>query len=146
MNWEAIGASGEIIGAVAVLLTLIYLARQIRHSADVSKVASYHEAINQIVEAGLEPDFAVLLAKYENGEALTSEEEARANVLGIAFLFGHEILFYLYSKGQVDEALWLNIFDNNVSLIKSQMLLPMLKNRPGQLSRKLCELVEASHA
>ena len=30
MNWEAISAVGEIIGAVAVLVTLIYLAIQIR--------------------------------------------------------------------------------------------------------------------
>ena len=30
MNWEAIGAIGEIVGAVAVLGTLYYLAAQIR--------------------------------------------------------------------------------------------------------------------
>jgi len=32
MNWEAIGAVGEILGAVAVLITLVYLAIQIRQS------------------------------------------------------------------------------------------------------------------
>jgi hypothetical protein len=32
MNWDAIGAIGEIIGAVAVIATLIYLARQIQQS------------------------------------------------------------------------------------------------------------------
>ena len=32
MNWEAIGAIGEIIGAIAVLATLLYLAQQIRQS------------------------------------------------------------------------------------------------------------------
>ena len=30
MNWDAIGAVGEILGAIAVLITLVYLARQIR--------------------------------------------------------------------------------------------------------------------
>jgi hypothetical protein len=30
MNWEAIGAVGEILGAVAVLITLVYLAYQIK--------------------------------------------------------------------------------------------------------------------
>ena len=30
MNWEALGALGEIVGAVAVLGTLYYLAAQIR--------------------------------------------------------------------------------------------------------------------
>ena len=33
MNWEAIGAVGETVGALAVLITLIILVVQIRHSA-----------------------------------------------------------------------------------------------------------------
>jgi len=32
MNWDAIGAIGEVVGAVAVISTLIYLAVQIRQS------------------------------------------------------------------------------------------------------------------
>jgi len=34
MNWDAIGAVGEVGGAIAVVATLVYLARQIRHSAE----------------------------------------------------------------------------------------------------------------
>ena len=34
MNWEAIGALGEIVGALAVVLTLAYLAIQVRHAKD----------------------------------------------------------------------------------------------------------------
>lgn len=32
MNWEAIGALGEVLGAVGVILTLVYLAYQIRQN------------------------------------------------------------------------------------------------------------------
>ena len=32
MNWEAIGAVAEIIGAAAVMISLVYLAVQIRHT------------------------------------------------------------------------------------------------------------------
>jgi hypothetical protein len=32
MNWDAIGALGELVGAFAVLTTLVYLAVQIKHS------------------------------------------------------------------------------------------------------------------
>ncbi len=32
MNWEAIGAVGETVGALAVLVTLVYLAMQIRQN------------------------------------------------------------------------------------------------------------------
>ena len=37
MNWEAIGAIGEILGAVAVLGTLYYLAAQIKKSNEYAR-------------------------------------------------------------------------------------------------------------
>ena len=73
MNWEAIGAIGEIAGAIAVVLTLFYLSRQIRHNSDVSKVSSYHQAIEQIVEAAKDPDFVRLQYKMTIDESLEPE-------------------------------------------------------------------------
>ena len=37
MNWDAIGAIGEIVGAIAVVATLFYLARQIQQSTRMSR-------------------------------------------------------------------------------------------------------------
>ena len=34
MNWDAIGAVGELIGAVAVIFSLIYVARQVRDGSN----------------------------------------------------------------------------------------------------------------
>ena len=34
MNWDAVGALGEIIGALAVIFTLIYVAAQVKHARD----------------------------------------------------------------------------------------------------------------
>lgn len=142
MNWEAAGAIGEIVGALAVLITLVYLAKQIRHSTDVSKVTVYHEAIAQIVHSGMEPDFASLAVKSQGGETLTPEEQMRSFTLATAFIFGHEILLHLYRQGQVDEQLWKNIIANNMVYLKGEMMLPVLESRPGTLSRELLKLVE----
>jgi hypothetical protein len=55
MNWEAIGAFGEVIGALAVIGTLFYLARQIRQSTSTSQVSMNQtltksfETINDLV-------------------------------------------------------------------------------------------------
>ena len=38
MNWEAIGAIGEILGATAVFASLIYLALQIRQNSKIGRV------------------------------------------------------------------------------------------------------------
>jgi hypothetical protein len=40
MNWEAIGAVGEILGAAAVVGTLIYLASQVRYAKNAAADAS----------------------------------------------------------------------------------------------------------
>ena len=40
MDWEAIGAIGEIIGAIAVLLTIVYLADQIKQNTKAVKAAT----------------------------------------------------------------------------------------------------------
>ena len=57
MNWDAIGAVGEIVGAIAVIGTLIYLARQIGHSVGASSASQNrslqesYERINELILA-----------------------------------------------------------------------------------------------
>ena len=40
MDWEAIGAVGEIVGAAGVLVTLAYLATQIKLSRQSDRIAA----------------------------------------------------------------------------------------------------------
>ena len=44
MNWEAIGSTGELIGAFAVVITLIYVGIQVRHSAGAVRSAAANDA------------------------------------------------------------------------------------------------------
>mgnify|MGYP006121417371 CR=1 FL=1 len=44
MNWEATRAIGEIIGAMTVVLTLAYLAIQMRHGTKATQAASMRAA------------------------------------------------------------------------------------------------------
>ena len=81
MNWDAIGAVGETVGACAVLVTLIYLAIQVRHT----RRAQQAEAIRANRQERREyhsmfrdsPYMPSIYAKIENGENLTAEEEHR---------------------------------------------------------------------
>ena len=58
MNWDALGAIGEIVGAVAVVVTLIYVARQIHQenaqtqaSARYSFIKAYGEMNTSITNS-----------------------------------------------------------------------------------------------
>ena len=50
MNWEALGAIAELLGAVSVLLTLIYLAIQVRENSKIQTIATYNSVIGGFSE------------------------------------------------------------------------------------------------
>ena len=74
MNWEAIGAIGEIVGAIAVVATLVYLARQVtaartalkrQQSQDVNSM--FNDTHNLIASS---PSLTTAFAKIEAGRRL----------------------------------------------------------------------------
>jgi hypothetical protein len=54
MNWEAITAVGEIVGALAVVITLVYLSRQIRQAnlqSEIEALRHTWDNLNQFCDA-----------------------------------------------------------------------------------------------
>ena len=51
MNWDALGAVGEIVGAVGVVATLAYLAVQIRTNNTWQKRQGFRDALKMLAEA-----------------------------------------------------------------------------------------------
>ncbi len=85
MNWDAIGALGEVLGAIAVIATLLYLAVQTRHARVAVETASTlgtiegHSRFRQALMT--DPDLADLLAKANSGTDLTEGEAQRIKML-----------------------------------------------------------------
>jgi len=50
MNWDAIGSIGEIVGAVAVLLTLVYLAKQIHQSNRIARLEFHKTSVQHYTQ------------------------------------------------------------------------------------------------
>lgn len=106
MNWEALSAISEIVGAGAVLVTLIYLAIQMRQNT-ASVQASTRQAVLQedqeLVYRMLDaPDLLLLRFKPE----LTDEEKIRLNMYLITFFRLRESNWRQYQNGVLDEATW----------------------------------------
>jgi hypothetical protein len=49
VNWEAISAIGQIVGAFAVVISLIYLAGEIRSNARSARVASERSLVQMLI-------------------------------------------------------------------------------------------------
>jgi len=80
MNWDAFGATAEMVGAIAVIGTLIYLARQISHSVELART-SQKDAImnayahwNEMVISS--PELTKFLKKMEDPNSEVSSEES----------------------------------------------------------------------
>ena len=79
VNWEAIGAVGEMLGALGVIVTLIYLATQIRQNTGAVRSqtrATIFSGLQEELWKNMEfPDVTLNL---KNGDrALTPEERIR---------------------------------------------------------------------
>ena len=107
MNWEAIGAVGEILGAAAVFVSLIYLAVQIRGSTRQSQAAMVQAIASDFAQTHdpvlLNPRYTEILAKHQTGEPLTRAEE-----LFLRSSYNRAFNVYLavqhaYDQGQLSE-------------------------------------------
>ena len=77
MNWEAISAIGEIVGAAAVVLSLLYLSIQVRQSTRVARASTRHEITQSAMVGGrllAESDgISELILRRVNGDELTPQ-------------------------------------------------------------------------
>ncbi|MFT5442735.1 MAG: hypothetical protein ACI8W3_001779 [Myxococcota bacterium] len=103
MNWDAVGAIGEVLGALTVVATLFYLSSQIRQNAhalnrsnEYARAASIHESNSHFsqVFAQLAQD-AVLASIYHRalaGEPLDETETVRFQAFVNTFFAWFETL------------------------------------------------------
>lgn len=110
MNWEIIGSTGEWAGAIAVVLTLFYLARQLRDATAVAR-SSARQAISQMnIDAwGVSVDPQTLSrasAKVTSGEELNVEEQGNYDRWIFMRMRFIENAFYQYRQGLLDTDEW----------------------------------------
>jgi len=111
MNWDAIAAIGEITGAAGVVVTLIYLAVQLRQNTKASQTAAIQNSMENSAR------FSELISTDEvlgnifwlglsNPEKLSASETRRfVSVLNV-FLRRESVAYYLYKQGVMPEELW----------------------------------------
>jgi len=96
MNWEAMGAIGEMVGATSVFLTLAYLALQIRQNTNAVSAAALDSSLGGVtgVRAKIFEDPSlteIYLQGLENPEALSRTDKSRFTLLM------HNILWALWN-------------------------------------------------
>jgi len=111
MNWDAIGAAGEVFGGIAVLISIVYLAIQVKQNteenrvlraqglvaanADANALIANNSELSEIVRAGMF-DF----------DALSETEQFRFSTLFFSFMSKYDFAYHQRITGRLDEQFW----------------------------------------
>jgi len=107
VDWTAISTISELVGAVVVVVTLFYVAAQIRQNTNAILANSRQTLLD--ADLALISDFlahAVHLEIFPDHVQLTPEDERRMMWLLIKALRIREFAWHQYKSGNLDEKSW----------------------------------------
>jgi len=115
MNWNAIAAVAELLGAIGVILSLVYLASQVRSSGNRAKQAAIQSVVNQMntvwTQMSSERKHAELWVRGTKGISNLDDEADRVqySALMMTLFRPFEEIFQYRAQGLVDDWSWQSI-------------------------------------
>ena len=110
MNWEAVGAIGEIIGAAAVVGSLVYLASQIRTQNRETRAASVHQVLHEwstAISRLHEPEMAdIFVAAIEDFDSLGPSQRLRFVIYLMVAVRSFEDAYFQWREGRLEDNVW----------------------------------------
>jgi len=111
MNWDAVGAIGEIVGAAVVAVTLLFLIRQLNQHTTALQQQSERgsaSAFQQWSLATMEPDTARAVGRawIKVEEDLTPEEMVSIEHFVLSFLFVLQQDYLDWTRGLQSDDVW----------------------------------------
>lgn len=115
MNWDAIGAIGEIVGALAVVVSIVYLSIQIRSNTQATKAQSGFDATHSWADITLDMSsrteeelalFTGAMSVNADWESYRDIDRQRLVLLARSIFQRLEGQFFLYRHGYLDTDLW----------------------------------------
>ena len=107
MNWDAIGAAAEFLGAIGVIVTLFYLASQLRRNS-LALEAATNQALSDATQERLlapaqNPELAAAYTKARLGENLSDIEQTQLAFFSRATFRGIQNVFFQHRKGLISD-------------------------------------------
>jgi hypothetical protein len=115
MNWSAIAAVAELLAAVGVIVSLIYLAGQVRSSAKQARQAAIQSVVNQMntvwTSMAARRDHSGIWVRGSKGvDALDDEtDRVQFSATMLSMMRPYEEIFYYRRDGLVDDWTWESI-------------------------------------
>ena len=106
MNWEAVGSIGEVLGSIVVVVSVVYLAAQLKQAnrlGEAGAIQEWYAQWNALFSAWTEsPEKTrVIRAGFTNFETLPPADKALVHTAFASILNHTEMSHDLYSKGMI---------------------------------------------
>ncbi len=123
MNWGAIGAVGEILGAIGVIASLVYLAGQVRSSGNRARQAAIQSVVNQMnnvwTQMSIERPYADIWVRGSKGLSNLNDETDRLqfSTMMLSIFRPYEEIFHYKADGLVEDWAWQSISSQSHALM-----------------------------
>jgi hypothetical protein len=149
LDWTAIGAVGEMLGGIAVIVSLVYLSFQVRQNTRALRASSTETAVASLRDwmrpLILDAEAARLFRTGIEGEWQRFSADDRARFLHI--LFGYlktfENFHYQYRQGTLERDLWEGWYNILSAYVLSPGVQAYWQTRRNAFSPQFRTLVES---
>jgi hypothetical protein len=107
VNWEAIGAIGQLVGAIAVVFSLIYLAREIRRNARLARQSSVDTLNGWLGQLAQHPHLAQLFDRgIRDLKSLEGADRVSFEALMLQWFHIFAEMYSQHLEGHLDPRVW----------------------------------------
>lgn len=111
MDWNALGSIAEILGALGVIASLLYLSRQVRQNTQATRLAMSHSLATAVRDWNrpmvTDPELAMTFQRgVEDPSQLNEVERSRFMQLCFSFFRMFEDIHYQFRHGALESDVW----------------------------------------
>ena len=116
----------EIVGGIAIVLSLIFVGMQIRQNSEISQINAYQELVSQITVMNTlrvqDAEFADLFWRFDHGQQPQDDKERARLEAFLYMVFRHGDLAYRqYGKGLIDRDGLVSVLSPTRSFLNTQI-------------------------
>jgi hypothetical protein len=149
VDWNAVSAVANVLGAISVIATVVYLAIQIKKNTLATHSQTYQLATSALAEmaaiVGTNKELArIFRIGMTNPEELEEDEFVQFGYLGISLFRRFENVFFQYQSGMIDDDFWNGHRDNILWFFHRPGMQLWWKDRKFAFSKSFREFLDNS--
>ena len=142
MNWTAIGAIGELLGAAAVVVSLIYLGAQVRNQTRQARLEASRALSQGVTDLSMalctDPEMADLWMRASaDAQSLSPVEQMRYRTYLNGYFKMFEQAFLLHRADSIDSEAWAALNSTTKDLLQAEGVRDYLRVRHHWLAKSV---------